>query len=229
MKRAIISFIIIIWCHTALLAQNSDNVTTNNSHTNKSSLPEQPFIDITTSMHQELLYPTIAFPGDILPISNRNNTIIEFDFNNSFRFRRFSLSPYNMRMINHRITDINNVGATLLWKSTSKISIDWSVFVSQQYGYTLNSVYTGLGSKMNLNYHFNSKLQLSVWGQYLLNYNNDPFVRASNSQPKNGIGIRLEYNPNMNTKISLDISKQEDLINSKKSAIQLEGKARIKF
>lgn len=76
---------------------------------------------------------------------------------------------------------------------------------------------------------FNSKLQLSVWGQYLLNYNNDPFVRASNSQPKNGIGIRLEYNPNMNTKISLDISKQEDFINSKKSAIQLEGKARIKF
>lgn len=88
---------------------------------------------------------------------------------------------------------------------------------------------TGLGARMNLNYHFNSNLKMSLWSQYLFNQNNDPFVRAINDQPKNGVGLRLEFNPNINTKFSIDISNQEYFINSNKSAIQLEGKAGFKF
>lgn len=82
---------------------------------------------------------------------------------------------------------------------------------------------------MNFNYQLSNKLKLSLWGQYLINQNTDPFMRLDNNQPRNGIGLKLEYNPNINTKYSIDISKQKDFINSQKSLIQIEGKAGFKF
>lgn len=126
------------------------------------------------------------------------------------------------------LMDMNNIGATLLWKRSSKTSLEGGAFILQQYGYTLNSKYTGVGLKMKFNYHFNSKYNLSLWGQYLLNRNNDPFIRIIDNQSKDGIGLSLEYNPNANVKLSIDVSTY-DFYSPKKISFQVEGKASFKF
>lgn len=126
------------------------------------------------------------------------------------------------------LMDMNNIGATLLWNRSSKTSLEGGAFILQQYGYTLNSKYTGVGLKMKFNYHFNSKYNLSLWGQYLLNRNNDPFIRIIDNQSKDGIGLSLEYNPNANVKLSIDVSTY-DFYSPKKISFQVEGKASFKF
>ena len=69
----------------------------------------------------------------------------------------------------------------------------------------------------------------TLWGQYLLNRNKDPFIKSLDTQPKTGVGIRLEYNPNHNTKFSIDAGFRENSFDSSKLNYSVEGKAAIKF
>lgn len=174
------------------------------------------------------LYSINLLPTSVL-LSYQNNTYIDFRLRGSSLLKCFYLSIFDTRSISWGIADINNIGVGLLWQSSAKASIEGSSFISKQYGYNLNSMHLSLGLKLNFNYLLSNKLKLSLWGQYLINQNTDPFIRLDHIQPKSGVGLKLEYNPNINTKYSIDISKQMDFINSQKSSIQIEGKAGFKF
>lgn len=202
--------------------QNADNVTSNYSFESKSLLLSPQLIPVSefNRLSPDAMLPTIVLPA------YENNLIAGFQLKN--QFRRFSLSTFTARTINWGIADIHNAGVGLRWQSTPKTSIEWNSFVSKQYSYNLNSVYVSLGTSINLNYYFSDKLQLSAWGQYLINRNRDPFIGLDYNQPKNGVGLRLEYNPNINTKYSIGISAQEDFY-SPEPFIQVEGKAGFKF
>lgn len=227
MRRIILNTICALLCSIVSYSQNSDNVT-NYSYENKDQLQVHKIIPISELSQLERLDPNCFLPTVILPFSNEN-THFYWIPKEKFRLKHFYLSTFNARMINWGITDINNVGMGGLWQSSSKVSVEWSAFISKQYGYTLNSVHLSPGLKMNFNYRFNNKLKLSLWGQYLLNRSTDPFTRADNNQSQNGVGLRLEYNPNLNTTYSIDISKQKKNISPQNSFIQVEGKAGFKF
>lgn len=228
MKRIILSVLGILLCFTQSLAQREGLLTPSYSDETSRSLAKPSFSEVSL-LDQWNALPIHLLPGCIPFFSYRSTSLINYEMSDSFQWKRLYLKPYSMRMINRGVVDINNMGMSLLWKNSPNTSLEWNTFLSQQYGYTLNSVHTGLGMKLNLNYHFNTQLNLSIWGQYLLNRNNDPFVRAIDVEPKNGIGLRLEYTPNANTKYSIDISQQEDFTHSKKTAVQVEGKAGFKF
>lgn len=124
---------------------------------------------------------------------------------------------------------INSVNMGLFWKSSPKVSMEWNTFLFKQNGYSFNSVRLSPGLKMNINYCLTNKLKLSLWGQYLLNRSTDPFTRAGNNQPQNGVGLRLEYSPTPNSTYILDVSKQQNRIDTQDFFIQVEGKAAFKF
>lgn len=223
MKRVVTGIIGVLSCCITLYAQNSDDVTGNYSDISKRQLQVSPVMSVSE------LNPLDLLPRTVLPFSYEHNAHAYFKLRKPLRLKHFHLSTFNSRLINWGVTDINNVGIGILWQGTSKISMEWSNFISRQYGYNLNSTCLSFGTKMNLNYHFNNKLRLSLWGQYLINQNTDPFIKLDNSQPKNGIGLILEYSPNINTKYSIGVSEQDIFINSRNSFIQVEGKAGFKF
>lgn len=225
MRKFIISIIGALLCSITLFSQNSDNAIGNNSYEKKKQLQVPQFMPV---LEPNQLYPISLLATSIL-LSYQNNAYIDFKLKNSSQLKHLYLSLFNTRSISWGIADINNVGVGLLWQSSSKASIEGGTFISKQYGYNLNSRHLSLGLKLNFNYQLSNKLKLSLWGQYLIKQNTDPFMKLENNQPRNGVGLRLEYNPNINTKYSIDISKQKDFINSQKSLIQIEGKAGFKF
>ena len=227
MRRIILNTIGALLYSIVSYPQNNDNVT-NYFYENKNQLQVHKFIPVSELNQLGKLGPNSVLPTVISPFSYEN-THFYWIPEEMFRLKHFYLSTFNARIINWGIADINNVGMWGLWQSSSKVSVEWSAFISKQYNYTLNSVHLSPGLKMNLNYSFNNKLKLSLWGQYLLNRSTDPFTRADNNQSQNGVGLRLEYNPNVNTTYSIDISKQENFISPQNSFIQVEGKAGFKF
>lgn len=154
-------------------------------------------------------------------------TFLNYDFSKSYNYKRFTLMPYNQRMFHLGLGDINNLGGALIWKTNKRVSFAGSIFLSKQYGYMLSSKHISLGLGMEMNYQLNNQFALTFWGQYLLNRNNDFFIRSP--QPKTGIGIRLEYNPTYNTKFSIDAGFQESAFDNSKLNYSVEGKASIKF
>ncbi|EKU92324.1 MULTISPECIES: hypothetical protein [Bacteroides] len=175
-------------------------------------------------------YPD-SFDGNVLftPHFINNAASLNHDLSQSYNFRHFTVMPFNQRMFQLGLGDIHNLGGTLIWKTNRRISFAGSVFLSKQYGYTFSSKHTSLGLGMAMNYQLNSQLALTLWGQYLLNRNKDPFIKSLDTQPKTGVGIRLEYNPNHNTKFSIDAGFRENSFDSSKLNYSVEGKAAIKF
>lgn len=225
MRKFIISIIGALLCSITLFSQNSDNTIGNNSCEHKDQLQVSQFMPV---LEPNSPYSINLLPMSVLP-SYQNNAYIDFRLRNSSQLKRFYLSIFDTRSISWGIADINNVGVGLLWQSSTKASIEGSSFISKQYGYNLNSMHLSLVLKLDFSYQLSNKLKLSLWGQFLINQNTDPFIRLDHIQPRNGVGLKLEYNPNINTKYSIDISKQKDFINSQKSSIQIEGKAGFKF
>lgn len=217
----------VMTCSVAAFAQKESNDNTKYPYADKSSSPKALFLETSPLRYPDVLYPFNALPGSKTLLPYRNIPI-HYELRDSIKLNPFYLSPYSIRTIKGGMMDINNIGTTLLWKSSSKTSMEGSAFILQQYGYMLNSKYRAAGLKMKFNYYFNSKYNLSLWGQYLLNRNNDPFIRAIDNQSQNGIGLTLEYNPNANIKLSIDVSTQ-NFYSPKKISLQVEGKASFKF
>lgn len=175
-------------------------------------------------------YPN-RFDNNMLFISHfiKDAAILNHNLSISYHFKHFTLTPYNQRFLQLGIADINKLGGTLIWKTNKRLSFGGSVFFSKQYGYMFSSKHTSLGLRMGINYQLNSQLVLSLWGQYLLNRNNDPFIRSLDTHPKTGAGFRIEYNPNKNTTLGIDAGVQEGAFENNKLNYSVEGKARIKF
>jgi hypothetical protein len=146
-----------------------------------------------------------------------------------FSLNEFKLSPYEQRVINWGLGDINNTGVALHWSPFSKLSIEAKGFLSLQYGYMLFSKSTTYGVNLKLNYELNNKLNFYAWGQYMFNRNDDPFMKYMYTQPKTGLGLGIEYKPTQNMNIGISVGKQEDIIDKRKYNITIEGKAGLKF
>lgn len=158
-----------------------------------------------------------------------NTTLHNHDLSQSYSFKHFIVMPYNQRVFQFGFSDINNIGGTLIWKTNKRVSFAASIFLSKQYGYTFSSKHTSVGMKAAMNYQLNKQLSLTLWGQYILNRNKDPFIRSLDTQHKTGAGIRLEYDYNSNTKFSIDAGFQENAFENSKLNYSVEGKASIKF
>lgn len=146
-----------------------------------------------------------------------------------FTLNKLKLSPYEQRVINWGLGDIYNTGLALHWSPFNKLSVEARGFLSMQYGYVLFSKATTYGASLKLNYELNNKLNFYIWGQYMFNRNNDPFMKYMYTQPKTGFGLGLEYKPAQNMNIGISVSKQEDIIDKRKYNIMIEGKAGLKF
>lgn len=75
-----------------------------------------------------------------------------------------------------------------------------------------------------LNYDITNKLQLSVYGQYMLNNSEDPFLSSDNHLSKTNAGSFLNYNPKENSKIGVGIEYQYD---QRENKWKSEGKGRV--
>lgn len=95
--------------------------------------------------------------------------------------------------------------------------------------YVLSFRHTSLGLAMTMKYQVNSRLALSLRGQYLLNQNNAPFIKSLNTYPKTRIGLKIEYNPNKNTTLGIGTGFQESAFDNNKLNYSVEGKASVKF
>ncbi|MDR1882103.1 MAG: hypothetical protein LBR26_04895 [Prevotella sp.] len=146
-----------------------------------------------------------------------------------FTLNKLKLSPYEQRVINWGLGDINNTGVALHWSPFNKLSVEARGFLSMQYGYILFSKSATYGASLKLNYELNNKLNFYVWGQYMFNRNNDPFLKYMYTQPKTGLGLGIEYKPTQNMNIGISAGKQEDIIDKGKYNITIEGKAGLKF
>lgn len=92
-----------------------------------------------------------------------------------------------------------------------------------------SSSHTSLGLGMMMKYQLNSQFALDLWGQYLFNPNNDPFIKILDTHPKTGIGLKIEYNPNKNTTLGVGAGFQESAFDNNKLNYSVEGKASVKF
>lgn len=166
----------------------------------------------------------------INPFLKYNNTTL---WNNEpmyyLTLNRLKLSPYEQKVISWGLGDINNTGIALHWFPSNKFSIEARGFLSMQYGYMLFSNSATYGASLKLNYELNNKLNFHIWGQYMFNRNNDPFMKYMYTQPKTGFGLGIEYKPSQNMNIGISVGKQEDIIDKRRYNITIEGKAGVKF
>lgn len=140
-----------------------------------------------------------------------NNTIAwNLSFNDSTYRPRFLFSLFNRQATYVGLGNYNNIGASLMWMPTSRLSIDGSIFLSKQYGYILFSNQIAYGASMGLNYRFTDKTQLSLWGQYITPTNNDPFLDTSGLFMKTKVGGALIVEPVENLKLGAGIEYQHN-------------------
>lgn len=231
---------IIIFVHlcfatlATITAQDNSNIEITNSIKYPSLNYNRPFVGIQAN---DSLRDRISFNTDYLyrqsvidPFLKYNNAIL---WNNEpmyyFTLDRLKLASYEQKMINWGLGDINNTGVALHWSPFNKFSVDARGFLSMQYGYMLFSKSATYGASLKLNYELNNKLNFYIWGQYMFNRNNDPFMKYMYTQPKTGFGLGIEYKPSQNMNIGISVGKQEDMIDKKKYNITIEGKAGLKF
>lgn len=175
-------------------------------------------------------YPNVLEDNmSLTPHFINDAVMLNYNLSIPYNFKHFTLIPYNQRFFQLGIGDINNLGGTLIWRTNKRFSFAGSLFLSKQYGYMFSSKHTSLGVKMVIRYQLNSQLVLDLWGQYLLNPNNDPFIKNLDTHPKTGIGLKIEYNPNKNTTLGIGAGFQESAFDNNKLNYSVEGKASVKF
>lgn len=122
-----------------------------------------------------------------------------------------------------------NRGFDLIFMADNGFSMEIGMFYILQYGYILNSKNRGHGYRLKANYDITNKLQLSIYGQYLLMQEKiDPFLNYMNIMPKTHIGTSINYKPKKNTDIGVNIEYQYDKIN-KEWKPDAKGKVTIGF
>ena len=232
MKRVIICLVIFtLGCITAF-AQEEGQSETDFSSSRKilNSMPINSKIETKESLFfDNKLPPALDSKALFTSPLLGNPTFLNSDLSNVYKFKYINLQPYNQRVLQLGLGEINNMGATVIWQGSDKISLEGSAFISQQYGYIHASKQTLFGVRMNVNYQFNNQFKMGVWGQYLFNQNNDQFLKSMNAQPKTGVGIRLEYAPTINTKYSIGTGYEESIFNTKRFNSMIEFKVKIYF
>lgn len=136
--------------------------------------------------------------------------------------------PYNTKVTNVGLGNYKNVGAMLKWAPASNFAVEGGAFISLQYGYFLSSRHKSIGYNGRFHFDINHKIQLNIYGQYMVNNNKDMFIDYSSLFPKTHIGTSLEYKPQDNSKIGIGVEYQYDQQNQKWKP-ETKGKVSIGF
>ena len=120
----------------------------------------------------------------------------------------FAFSFYNKQMTYPILNNYNTVGTSIRWSPFNNLSIEGGGFLSKQYGHILFSRHITYGYNWILNYDITNRLQFSIFGQYIINSNNDPFMNLNKEVPRTSMGAALQYKANENTKIGVGVEYQ---------------------
>lgn len=123
---------------------------------------------------------------------------------------RFFYIPFNQQVTYFGLGSYNNIGASLLWTPSNKLSLDVKAFISKQFGYVSPSRQILYGTGLMLNYAITDKLLFHAWGQYVTPNNNDPFLNMNNLFPKTNVGADLQYQTTQKTEVGVGIEYQYD-------------------
>lgn len=108
--------------------------------------------------------------------------------------------------------DYQNFGGTLgSFSITNRLILDYSAFISAQYGYLFSTKQIVLGSNFLLHYAITNKLQFQTWGQYVTPGNSsDPTFNMRTFFPTTNFGAGLQFDSNEKSKIKVGIEYQYD-------------------
>lgn len=160
-------------------------------------------------------------------ILRHNPAILNYNYSNTDRLSdHLYYIPFNQLTTYIGLGEYNNIGASLLWIPTSKLSINTSAFISKQFGYIFPSRQISYGAGVMLKYSITDKLIFRAWGQYVTHGNNDPFLNLYNLFPKTSIGADLQYKANQKMGFGIGI---EYHYNKKESTWKPESGGKIKI
>lgn len=203
------------------------------------SLPEKPSQNETFNP-QLLLEPTGSFPmlstdlfssnlflSPYASMLRYNPAIWNYNLNDTTKWSTYlSLIPFNQQTTHIGVGEYNNIGTSLLWSPTNKLSINTSVFISKQFGYIFPSRQTLCGTEIMLSYALTDKLLFRIWEQYVTPGKNDLFLNMNNLFPKTNIGADLQYKVNQKIGIGVGIEYQYD---KKESTWKSESGGKVKI
>jgi len=202
------------------------------------SLPEKSYRD---EYHLQLLSePRIAFPMlytdlfspnlFISPYASGlrfNPTMRNYNWSDTTKSSAYlSIFPFNQHTTYIGLGEYNNIGSSLLWTPTNKLTIETSAFISKQFGYVLPSRQILYGTGVVLSYAMTDKLLFRIWGQYVTPGNNDLFLNVNSLFPKTNIGADLHYKMNQKIGVGVGVEYQYD---KKESTWKQESGGKLKI
>ncbi|MGV8096732.1 MAG: hypothetical protein AB2L24_33160 [Mangrovibacterium sp.] len=141
-------------------------------------------------------------------------TAITFHLENSIKYRDnlFRDSSMVTLPVYPGLGDYQNFGGTLgKINFTNDLTLDYSAFISAQYGYLFSSKQIIFGSNLLFRFAVTDKLQFLTWGQYVTTGNSpDPTFNMRTFFPKTNIGAGLQYNSSEKAKIKFGVEYQYD-------------------
>jgi hypothetical protein len=143
------------------------------------------------------------------PEITRNHPLI-YDFNKSksdLLFGRFYICSNSLKRTYIGLGEYLQLGGALEWKPYNKISIDAGSFFFRQYNYFsgLRSDIYGIHTKTK--YDLTSKLQFSIYGQYI-GTSSSNFFYGNTLFPNSSIGSSLLFKVKKQTQIDVGVKYQ---------------------
>ncbi len=211
-----------------------------NEHRELLLLPEKP--EQTDEAVKPRLMPesTTPFPAlspstTGMPLSPYENTLkfnpMLWNYNVSdttMFLKHFSYMPFGQRRTYIGLGMNHDIGASILWSPTGKLSLETKIFISKQFGYMLSSRQVSTGAGLMLNYDITDKLRFRLRGQYVTPGHTDPFLDMMNLFPQTNVGADLQYKATEKAEVGMGVEYQFDKkSNTWKS--EYSGKVKIGF
>lgn len=178
-----------------------------------------------------VVYPELSTTNMfLLPYGNalKLNTILgDCNLSDTTKFlKHFSYIPFNEHKTYVGFGKYNNIGTSLFWVPTDKLSLEAKIYISKQFGYILASRHISVGTGLMLNYDITDRLRFRIGGQYLNSDNTDPFLNMNNLFPKTNIGVDLQYKTTEKMEVGVGLEYQ---YNNKTNTWKPESKGKVKI
>lgn len=85
-----------------------------------------------------------------------------------------------------------------------------------------------MGVNAKMQYAITNKIQLNIWGQYIIQGEESPFAAYNSLFPHTGVGASVSVDLKKNTKMSVGAEYQKDNM-SQKWELELSGRLSIGF
>lgn len=155
-------------------------------------------------------------PNSDFDFSKPSISFFDYRINGEYNVtNKLHLIPYSQTCVLLGVGEYNNIGAYLKWNTFPNLSLEGGIFLSVLHGYHSRSKEIIYGYNWAARYDITNKLQLSIWGQYLIRKVNDPFLNYYNLTPKSSVGGSLDFKPKESTKVGIGTEYQYDQQNKK--------------